>query len=171
MFSILACSLDAVPYTQSCNLKKPWCLRCPKCCYVWLGYAAYLPKEKVLATFGTNENVLDATENQEYFFQMLGLGDQVPFECVGQTEEVQLAFALCDAKGMKGKAMDMFKEKVSTRFNSSKDEIVTKFVTVYTTNIYIPDRLASKYLEKLAEFSKTAKKNILQSLEKTSFHD
>ena len=62
----------AVPYTHSCNFKKPWCLQCPKCLYVWLGYAAFLSKELVTATFG-DENVFDVDDNQPCYRQLLDM--------------------------------------------------------------------------------------------------
>src|SRR6185503_9082233 len=37
IFGILRARAAAVPRTHSCNVRKPWCERCPKCSYVWLG--------------------------------------------------------------------------------------------------------------------------------------
>ena len=36
IFSVAASRVEAAMYTHSCNIIKPWCKRCPKCCYVWL---------------------------------------------------------------------------------------------------------------------------------------
>ena len=110
IFNLLRQDADLVPLTNSCNISKPWCEKCPKCAYVGLGFMAYLPKEIVQQTFKTN--LLDQPDNLYYYRQMLGLEDQLPFECLGQTNEVKLAFALCLQLGYEGKAMDLFKEEV-----------------------------------------------------------
>ncbi|MFL6204384.1 MAG: hypothetical protein ACJ739_03455 [Acidimicrobiales bacterium] len=111
IFRALAESLDAVPSTHSCNVEKPWCLRCAKCAYVWLGYQAFLPDATVLATFG-DRNLLDEPANLMWFEQMLGLADHTPFECIGQVDEARLSFELLRRRGCTGTAMRMFEERV-----------------------------------------------------------
>ena len=152
IFRFLASHTSAIPFTHSCNFRKPWCLRCPKCCYVWLCYSAYFPQATVRETFG-EENVLDVEENQVFFYQMLGLGKQKPFEAIGQIEEARLAFALCRSKGLKGKAMKVFEEKVAAQFDAEKSNIISKFAKVYRNDIGIPQLLADKILTKLEEVS------------------
>uniref|UniRef100_A0A1X7UAP5 7-cyano-7-deazaguanine synthase n=1 Tax=Amphimedon queenslandica TaxID=400682 RepID=A0A1X7UAP5_AMPQE len=153
IFQSLTRYIGAVPFTHSCNLRKPWCLRCPKCCYVWLGYSAYLPQATVHATFG-EKNLLDVEENQTFFIELLGLADQTPFESVGEVDEVQLAFALCRSKGIKGKAMSVFEDKVAVDvFDTQKMNIIDKYTKVYGDNAGIPQPLGDQVLTKLKEFS------------------
>ena len=87
-----------------------------------------------------NENLLDAEENQLFFTQMLGLGDQKPFECIGEIREVQLAFELCRRKGIHGRAMVVFEREFGTNF------VVTPIVKCYTTvhkeKHSIPEKIA-----------------------------
>ena len=106
IFSMLTHDLDAFAATHSCNVKKPWCKRCPKCAYVWLNAQAYLPPEVVDVMFG--ENLFDLPENLLSFRQMLGLEAHTPFECIGQVDEVRLAFELCHRRGRCGTAMDVY---------------------------------------------------------------
>ena len=108
IFNLLRSDLGAISQTHSCNLKKPWCCRCPKCAYVWLNYMAYLPTDLIDSIF--NVNLFDLEENQLWYYQMLGLGTHTPFECIGQVAETRLAFELCRRKGLSGKAMDMYAE-------------------------------------------------------------
>ena len=75
----------AIRFTHSCNVRKPWCRRCPKCCYVWLGYRAHLPREIVDEIFG--EDLLAVPENAPIFRQLL---TEKPFECVGEIDEARL---------------------------------------------------------------------------------
>jgi hypothetical protein len=111
IFRSLVESLDAVPATHSCNVAKPWCLRCAKCAYVWLGYHAFLPEDTVAATFG-DRDLLDDPDNLVWFEQMLGLAEHTPFECIGQIDEARLAFELLRRRGRRGVAMEMFEERV-----------------------------------------------------------
>ena len=113
IFNLLAGDTAGVRATHSCNLRKPWCCRCPKCAYVWLGYMAFLPMEEVAPIFG--ENLLELDENQLTFRQMLGLEDHTPFECIGTVGETRLAFALCHHKGLAGRAMETYLAEVHGR--------------------------------------------------------
>lgn len=98
-----------IPLAHSCNIKKPWCMRCPKCAYVWICYKAWLPWSFVDSTFN-GVNLLDLPENEIWFRQLLGLERHTPFECVGQVEESRLAFAMAKARGLQGTAMGLIDE-------------------------------------------------------------
>lgn len=100
IFELLRGDLDALPATHSCNVAKPWCRRCAKCAYVWLGYRAHLPDHDVRALFP--EELTEIPANRLHFEELLGLGEHTPFECVGQVEEARLALALCGARGLLG---------------------------------------------------------------------
>jgi hypothetical protein len=106
IFHSLNGCLNAVPHTHSCNIAKPWCGRCAKCVYVWLNYLAFLPPHIAHNLFG--QNLFDAEWNEPLVRQMLGLEGHLPFECIGQHDEVKLAFELCRRKDMKGRLMDIF---------------------------------------------------------------
>ena len=107
IFNLLRSSLEAVPFTHSCNVSKPWCKKCPKCAYVWLNYMAWLPVDLVNSMF-QNTNLFDLEENADTFMQLLGVRDQLPFECIGQRDESRLAFEMCRRKGLTGASMDKF---------------------------------------------------------------
>lgn len=97
----------------SCNLNPPWCKTCPKCAYVWLSFMAYLKPEhqrEVSAIFG-DDNLFNLPQLQSHYQEMLGLGDNKPFECVGEIEEVKLAFEKCVEQGMTGKAIELYLQK------------------------------------------------------------
>jgi len=106
IFNMLRRHLDALPYAHSCNVAKPWCRRCAKCVYVWLNYLAYLPEHAVRPLF--RENLFDTADNMDLFRQMLGLSGHMPFECIGQMDEVKLAFEICRRRGLSGQAIDLF---------------------------------------------------------------
>lgn len=112
IFRALAEWSDAVPATHSCNVAKPWCLRCAKCAYVWLGCRAFLPSSACDATFGP-ANLLDDVE-LVWFEQMLGLTEHTPFECIGRIDEARLFFELLRRRGWDGAAMRLYQERIGS---------------------------------------------------------
>eukprot|EP00118_Oscarella_pearsei_P016297 m.154356 g.154356 ORF g.154356 m.154356 type:complete len:484 (+) comp38636_c0_seq1:110-1561(+) len=152
---------QAICSTHSCNVRKPWCCRCAKCCYVWLWYTAYLSEGTVRATFGDG-NLFDAEENLVFFQQLLGLADHTPFECIGQVEEVCLAFELCRRKGIRGKAMEVYETKVWKTFDAKK--AVKKFFHVYSEDAHFPAPLSDQLLSHLNKVATAAQKKLLHEL-------
>lgn len=69
-----------------------WCGDCPKCRFVFLVLAPFLPREQVLAIF-SGRDLLDDPAQREGFRELLGLTDVKPWECVGTFEESALAMA------------------------------------------------------------------------------
>ncbi|HEX2252397.1 MAG TPA: hypothetical protein VHQ65_03920 [Thermoanaerobaculia bacterium] len=77
----------------SCNLgqrRGAWCGHCPKCAFVYLLLAAFLPADEVAAIFGGE---LLASPRIRYWVERLTRGRK-PFECVGTREEARLALSL-----------------------------------------------------------------------------
>ena len=133
IFNVAASRLEAAIYTHSCNFVKPWCKRCPKCCYVWLMFMAFFPCNLGDEMF-QGANLLDIPQNEIYFVQMLGLGSNKPFECVGDFDEAKLGFELCRRKGLQGKAMEIYKEKLlRTMDEKALTSLITKYTTVYSS--------------------------------------
>ncbi len=161
IFHIAGTRPDAIVHTHSCNLKLPWCLRCPKCCYVWLCFMAYLPCNLVDSMF-QGVNLLDVADNGIHFREMIGLGTKKPFECIGEIEEAKLAFELCRRKGIRGCAMEVFEEKVSPTLNPT---VVTAFVDKYTTvhsmeSFHIPEKFRDSLLPLLEQAGENARKKL-----------
>lgn len=68
-----------------------WCGKCPKCLFVFICMAAFLPKGEVLDIFG--KNLLDDKSLLPLFEELIGVRNFKPFECVGTPEEVKEALA------------------------------------------------------------------------------
>ncbi len=68
-----------------------WCGHCPKCHFVFLALAPFLPKPKLLAIFG--HNLLDDESQAAGFDALMEYRDHKPFECVGEGREARAAFA------------------------------------------------------------------------------
>jgi hypothetical protein len=70
-----------------------WCGQCPKCHFVFLALAPFLPKPRLLSIFG--RNLLDDEALAAGFDALLEYQDHKPFECVGEGAEARAAmFAL-----------------------------------------------------------------------------
>lgn len=70
-----------------------WCGQCPKCHFVFLALAPFLPKPRLLSIFG--RNLLDDEAQAPGFDALLEYQDHKPFECVGEGAEARAAmFAL-----------------------------------------------------------------------------
>ncbi len=66
-----------------------WCGQCPKCHFVFLALAPFLPKPRLLSIFG--RNLLDDETLAGGFDALLEYQDHKPFECVGEGAEARAA--------------------------------------------------------------------------------
>ncbi len=69
-----------------------WCGHCDKCRFVFLALAPFMDKKKLIEIVGGNP-LADETQLQGYK-ELLGLGANKPFECVGTYLECRAAFVL-----------------------------------------------------------------------------
>jgi hypothetical protein len=68
-----------------------WCGACPKCHFVFLALAPFMPKPRLMAIFG--RNLLDEAGQAPGFDALLEYRDHKPFECVGEGIESRAAMA------------------------------------------------------------------------------
>jgi hypothetical protein len=68
-----------------------WCGVCPKCHFVFLALAPFMPKPRLVRIFG--RNLLDDAEQAGGFDALLEFQDHKPFECVGEGQESRAAMA------------------------------------------------------------------------------
>ena len=68
-----------------------WCGVCPKCQFVFLALAPFMPKPRLLNIFG--RNLLDQPEQAAGFDALLEFREHKPFECVGEGVESRAALA------------------------------------------------------------------------------
>ena len=66
-----------------------WCGQCPKCHFVFLTMAVFLPSDRLVAIFGSD--LLNQSECIEGFETLLALDGIKPFECVGEAVEARAA--------------------------------------------------------------------------------
>jgi len=72
-----------------------WCGVCPKCHFVFLALAPFMPKPRLLNIFG--RNLLDETEQTGGFDALMEYQDHKPFECVGEGKESRATMNLLAA--------------------------------------------------------------------------
>ena len=86
-------------YFSSCNRNfhilgdRPanrWCGQCPKCHFVFLALAPFMPKPRLMGIFG--RNLLDEAGLATGFDALIEYRDHKPFECVGEGREARAAF-------------------------------------------------------------------------------
>ncbi len=85
-----------------------WCGVCPKCHFVFLALAPFMPKPRLVGIFG--RNLLDDASQTGGYDALLEYQDHKPFECVGEGRESRAAMAY-----------------LSERPEWSEDEIVQRF--------------------------------------------
>ena len=68
-----------------------WCGVCPKCHFVFLALAPFMPKPRLVGIFG--RNLLDDANQTGGFDALLEYQDHKPFECVGEGRESRAAMA------------------------------------------------------------------------------
>ncbi|HEX7768778.1 MAG TPA: UDP-N-acetyl-alpha-D-muramoyl-L-alanyl-L-glutamate epimerase, partial [Dokdonella sp.] len=73
-----------------------WCGQCPKCHFVFLALAPFMPKPRLLAIFG--RNLLDDATLAPAFDALMEYRDHKPFECVGEGIESRAAMAALAAR-------------------------------------------------------------------------
>jgi hypothetical protein len=83
----------------SCNaafkLRGPsarWCGRCPKCRFIFLALAPFMPRTRLSAIFGAD--LLADPGQVPGYLELLGIEAHKPFECVGEVEESVVALRL-----------------------------------------------------------------------------
>jgi len=73
-----------------------WCGVCPKCHFVFLALAPFMPKTRLVGIFG--RNLLDDPDQAGGFDALLEFQDHKPFECVGEGRESRAAMATLAAR-------------------------------------------------------------------------
>jgi len=70
-----------------------WCGTCPKCAFVYLMFATFIPEEQLTALWGGKNLLLDPALEPLYR-QLLGIEGGKPLDCVGEIKESRSAMRL-----------------------------------------------------------------------------
>lgn len=78
-------------HLDGARIAQRWCGQCPKCRFVFLALAPFIPAQQLQRIFG--KNLLEDTDQIEAFADLTGLGEK-PFECVGTIAESRAAMRM-----------------------------------------------------------------------------
>ena len=76
-------------FTVARASEQGWCGDCPKCRFVFLALAPFLDRDALVGVFG--RDLLDDPSQEEGYREVLGMGADKPFECVGEVDEARAA--------------------------------------------------------------------------------
>jgi hypothetical protein len=96
-----------------------WCGQCPKCHFVFLALAPFLPKPRLLKIFG--RNLLDDETQAAGFDALIEYRDHKPFECVGEAAEARAALAALAARPewREDALVGRFREEIAPQLDAS----------------------------------------------------
>lgn len=80
---------------KSCNAGSKqdiWCGNCPKCLFAFIILSPFVETKLLSEVFG--KNLFEDENLKDYLFELCGVGEQKPFECVGTIDEVNMAIAM-----------------------------------------------------------------------------
>ncbi|WP_422774700.1 hypothetical protein ACN28C_16345 [Plantactinospora sp. WMMC1484] len=69
-----------------------WCGNCPKCRFIFLALAPFMPRARLVQIFGAD--LLADPAQVPGYLEILGIDAHKPFECVGEVEESVVALGL-----------------------------------------------------------------------------
>lgn len=99
IYNLIARDKDLLKKTHSCNYGKPWCNRCPKCCFCYLMMSAYFGEEFAREVVGAEQSLFQMKENEPHWRDLFE-PTRVAWECVPSHEECCLAASICLARGI-----------------------------------------------------------------------
>lgn len=136
------------PHFISCNIgvkENRWCLKCPKCTFIFLALAPFISITNIKKIWGSNlflnkditDNILKLIDN-----------NSKPFDCVGTKEECRLALYLCEKnKLLEGVSKSTKKELFKYIQNYDYEKNLKKYLQTYKRENNIPKIIVPK-LEK-----------------------
>ena len=90
-FSVFSSCNRNFHFDENKNLKNNnFCCSCEKCAFVFLILAPFLSKSKLIEIFG--DDLFNKASMHNVYYELCGLKDKKPFECVGTFEESKAAF-------------------------------------------------------------------------------
>jgi len=97
-----------------------WCGHCPKCHFVFLALAPFVPKPRLLQIFGGN--LLDDESQAAGFDALIEYRNHKPFECVGEGAEARAAFAALAARPewREDALVARFREEIAPQLDASQ---------------------------------------------------
>lgn len=126
-----------------------WCNSCSKCAFVFAILRPYLSEDEIISIFG--EDLFLKKNLTQTYMELLGYDSIKPFECVGETEEVVLAFykSLRFYEWKNSEILEIFRKNILEKYDLSYFELLEKkFATISSEDI-IPEKLKQILLKNI----------------------
>lgn len=121
-----------------------WCCDCDKCRFVFLIFASFIKKEKLIKIF--SKNLLNDEKQLNGYLELVGLSNCKPFECVGEIEESALAFySLKDSDFANDFVVREILARIQNKYNF--DELKKKYFTLDFENTLLSEKFKKLYKE------------------------
>ena len=121
-----------------------WCGECPKCHFVFLIFAPFMAKDRLLRIFG--KNLLDEPANEQSFRELAGLTGQKPWECVGEILEAAACFYTLTrhADWHEARIVSAIKPDLFAQYGEEKLQLSMAECLTDSRDHHIPPALAAK---------------------------
>lgn len=110
--------------THSCNYDKPWCRKCPKCCFSYLMMCSIRDEKFALEVVGGQQSLFEMSDNHENWNDLLD-SSRIAWECVPSHEECLIAVRTCLKKGIKHKILEQFSIQAEEQFAQAQRHYMT----------------------------------------------
>lgn len=127
------------PIFRSCNVgskEDKWCGHCPKCLFTAIIISPFLKPAEVRQIIG--RDILNDENMRKYLYELNGVTDIKPFECIGTVEEVNLALAASIQRYLEeGEEIPVLLRDIKPIHK----EDLSSFLTRWTPKHYLPYKL------------------------------
>ncbi|MDP4267275.1 MAG: hypothetical protein Q8880_07560 [Bacteroidota bacterium] len=123
---------------KSCNAgskKDLWCCKCSKCLFTFIMLSLFMTEEEITKIFGSN--LLNDKNLLIYFDQLIGNSKEKPFECVGTTDEVNIALTLTINKWKNKLPLLLEYYKSLPNYNIFKSTDLQKFLNHFDSEHFL----------------------------------
>lgn len=146
---------------KSCNVgskENKWCANCSKCLFVYIILSPYLTDEELKEIFG--RNMLTDISMEKIFIELIGKGENKPFDCVGTYGEIEYSIAFTIKKKIKNhdelpRLLDMYYRKYLYNDISLVNEVImsgfNKYICGYNSENNVEEVFEKLLKEKLKE--------------------
>lgn len=122
-------------FTLHASAEQSWCGDCPKCRFIFLMLAAFLPAQQLCAIFNGKNLFADAAQT-EGFLELMGEAARVkPFECVGEPLECRVALTLA-RRNPEWATSALMQHPEIAQISATEQEITAVFALQQETTFY-----------------------------------
>lgn len=146
---------------KSCNVgskENVWCANCSKCLFVYIILSPYVSEERLKKIFG--KNMLADITLEKTFIELVGKGDNKPFDCVGTYGEIEYSLAVTIKQKLRKHEelpmlLDLYYRKYLFSDISTVNEVVmsgfNKYICTYNTKNNVCGKFEELLKDKLKE--------------------